>query len=292
VGILLWPSDSRTGTGTSTAASLNDPKVGLSAPLSYTTSQLILDDQFSGATLNTSNWTAYMAAQGIIWSDHDRIPLPYSAPNYPGTGYQSAMYGPKQVNTGNGLTLTAERNTNQYARMYPWISGVVTTEGKVALPSSGWYVQVKAKMPDMSDGMWPAIWFLPSTPISSAPEIDLFEGGWSGTDPNELMHSDYGGGSSEYPDYRNVVYNTRSNLSAGYHVYGIQYIPHVSVKYFFDGKLVFEQLQSDKGGVAPGTYELILQLQVATDQTSPWHTVPTARTSADSMQVSEVQAYS
>ncbi len=264
----------------------------MSAPPDYTTHQLIFDDQFTGTGFATSTWTTYMAAQGIIWSDHGRIPLPYSAPNYPGTGYQAAMYGPRQLSMGNGLTLTAERNANQYAGMYPWISGVVTTEGKLSLPSTGWYVQVKAKMPDMTAGMWPAIWFLPSTPISSAPEIDLFEGGWSGSDPNELMHSDYGGGSSEYPDYRNIIYNTRSDLSAGYHVYGIQYIPNVSVKYFFDGKLIFEQLESDKGGVPAGTYELIMQLQVATHQTSPWHTVPRASTPSSSMKVAEVQAYS
>ncbi len=288
LGIVLWPWGSRSGT----PAPLSDPNVAISTPPGYTSHQLILDDQFSGTGFATSSWTTYMAAQGVIWSDHGHIPLPYSAPNYPGTGEQAAMYGPRQVSLENGLTLTAERNTNQYATMYPWISGVVTTEGKVPLPSTGWYVQVKAKMPDMTEGMWPAIWFLPSTATSSAPEIDLFEGGWSGSDPNELMHSDYGGGISEYPDYRNIVFDTRSDLAAGYNVYGIQYIPNVSVKYFFDGKLIFEQLQSDRGGVVAGTYELILQLQVATDHTSPWHTVPTAGTPANSMVIAAVQAYS
>ena len=152
------------------------------------------------------------------------------------------MFGPSQVAVHNGLTLTAHRNTNQYAKSYPWMSGVVTTEGKLSLPSTGWDVQVKAKMPDMTSGMWPAIWFMPDTPTSTVPEIDLFEGGWLGSDPNEIMHSDYGGSATQYSGYRDIVYNTGSDLTAGYHVYSIQYIPNVSVKYFFDGKLTFEQL--------------------------------------------------
>src|SRR6202023_2186487 len=85
---------------------------------------------------------------------------PFSGPNPPITT-EAAMFGPSQVSVNNGLTLTAQRNTNQYAGTFPWLSGVVTTEGKFSLPTSGWYVQVKAKMPDQSQGMWPAIWFLP-----------------------------------------------------------------------------------------------------------------------------------
>ena len=264
----------------------------MSVPPGYTNQRLFFEDKFSGTKLNKSNWTTYMAAQGIVWSDNGHIPLPHSAPNYSPTGYQAAMYGPKQLSVDNRLTLTARRNTDKYAGKYPWISGVVTTDGRVNLPSTGWYVQVKAKMPDMTAGKWPAIWFLPSKANKSVPEIDLFEGGWSGSNPNALIHADYGGGSSEYPHYRDIVYNTGTDLSGGYNVFGIQYTPNVSVKYFFDGKLIFEQRQSDKGGVVTGPYELIMQLQVATAHAAPWHTVPTANTPSGSMQVAEVQAYS
>ena len=202
------------------------------------------------------------------------------------------MFGPSQVSVHNGLTLTAQANTTRFAQTYPWISGVATTEDKFSLPATGWYVQVKAKMPDMTAGMWPAIWFASATSTSTAPEIDLFEGGWKSADPNETMHADYGGGASQYSGYRDIVYDTGADLTAGYHVYGIQYIPNVSVKYFFDGKMVFEQLSSDKGGVSAGTYELLLQLQVASPQTSRWHTVPAGATPSETMDVSEVQAYS
>jgi beta-glucanase (GH16 family) len=264
----------------------------MSAPPGYTNQQLILADGFFGADLDTQKWSKYLGAQGIIWNNYGRLPAPYSAPNASPLEDELAMFGPSQVSVHNGLTLTAQADTTRFAKTYPWISGVVTTEGKVSLPATGWYVQVKAKMPDMTAGMWPAIWFMPDTATSRVPEIDLFEGGWKSADPNETMHADYGGGASEYTGYREVVYDTGVDLAAGYHVYGIQYIPNVAVKYFFDGKMVFEQLASDKGGIAVGTYELLLQLQVASSQTSRWHTVPTGNTPSESMDIAEVQAYS
>ena len=287
LGIALWPLTLHSGTPDSTVRSDH----GTSALPGYTNQQLIFDDNFSGARLDPTKWTTYLGTKGIVWDDEGKIPLPYSAPNSPGAN-EVAMFGPSQVSVDNGLTLTAQRNTNQYAGTYPWISGVVTTEGKLSLPSTGWYVQVKAKMPDTTGGMWPAIWFMSDTANSRVPEIDLFEGGWLGANPNEIMHADYGGGASEYADYRDIIYNTGSDLSAGYHVYGIQYIPNVSVKYFIDGKLMFQQLESNKGGVVAGTYEMLLQLQVAAPSTSQWHTVPTDTTPSASMDIADVQVYS
>ena len=46
-------------------------------------------------------------------------------------------------------------------------------------------------MPDQSQGMWPAIWFFPESPGVPSNEFDGYEGGWLGSDPNEIMHSDY-----------------------------------------------------------------------------------------------------
>jgi hypothetical protein len=287
VGFLLWRLDF-SGSTTHPPSQANQ---GMSTPPGYTHQQQIFDDQFSGTSLDTTKWTTYLGAQGIVWNNHNSVPLPYSAPNVPGLGDEAAMFGPSQVSVHDGLTLTAQRNTNQYAKSYPWISGVVTTEGKLSLPSTGWYVQVEAKMPDMTSGMWPAIWFMPDTPTSTVPEIDLFEGGWLGADPNEIMHSDYGGSATQYSGYRDIVYNTGSDLTAGYHVYSIQFIPNVSVKYFFDGKLTFEQLESSNSVSGSGTYELLLALQVAAQRTARWHTVATDATRSASMNIAEVKVY-
>ena len=149
----------------------NRPSGGMPAPAGYTAQQLIFDDQFSGTGLDTTKWNTYLGAQGIVWNNFGTLPEPYSGPNVPGAGTDLEMYAPSQVRVDNGLTLTAQRNTNQYSGTYPWLSGVVTTEGKFSLPTTGWYVQARIKDPDMTQGLWPNMWFLPSGPAPSMRSI-------------------------------------------------------------------------------------------------------------------------
>ena len=257
-------------------------------PPGYTRRQLIFDDRFSGTRLDASKWTTALGAQGIVWNDYGSLPLPYSGANVPGPDI--ALFAPSQVSVDNGLTLTAQRNTNRYAGTYPWISGVVTTEGKFSLPARGWYVQVKAKMPDTSTGMWPAIWFMPDTATSPTVEIDGHEGGatGSGYPINDAGHSNYFANSGTVSSF----WNAGADMSAGYHIFGCEFIPGVSVTCYFDGVQVFEVLASSGVTITPGTYEIILQLQVAGPQISGSHTVATSATPSATMDVAEVQAYS
>ncbi len=274
------------------------PSGEMSSPAGYNSSEKILDDDFSGTRLDTSVWNTYIGANGNVWDDLGQFPSPYSGPNTP-SSTNAEFYSPSQVSVDNGLTLTAQRSSAESGLGLSWVSGVVSTEGKFSLPAGGWYVQVKAEMPDSSQGLWPAIWFMPDSSSSSVPEIDLFEGGWAGSDPDSLMHTDYGGGVSEYDDYRDTVYNTGTDLDDGYNVYGIQFTPGVGVNYYFNGQLMFQQLAADPGGVVSdlnsggsGTYEIILELQMATQGDSGWHTVPTSTSPGGSMKIAEVQAYS
>jgi hypothetical protein len=260
----------------------------MSAPAGYTSQQMIFDDQFSGTSLDTTKWTTSLGAQGTVWNNNGSLPAPYSGPNAPGAGNEAAMFGPSQVSVDNGLALTATPNTNQYASTYPWISGVVTTEGKFSLPTSGWYVQVRAKMPDQSQGMWPAIWFLPGISGTPANELDGYEGGFLGTEPNEFMHSDY---FSDQGQQQNA-YSVGQDVTAGYHVYGFQFIPGQSITAFFDGRQMWQVEASSGITITAEPYEIMLELQVATQQTSGWHTVTAGATPSATMDVGEVQAYS
>ena len=219
------------------------------------------------------------------------LPAPYSGTNdtsHGGSGNNIEMYGPSQVTVDNGLTLTAQRNTNQWASTYPWISGVVTTEGKFSLPTGGWFVQVKAKMPDTSQGMWPAIWFLPGTSGTASNEFDGFEGGWLGSSPNTQGHSDYFANQGQ----RQSVWASGTDITAGYHVYGYQFIPGQSITAYLDGNRVWQVHASSGITITGEPYEIMLELQVAGSPTSGWHTITNANTPASSMQVAEVQAYS
>ena len=277
---------SSTPTSETPTSGTTAPSASLAAPAGYTKQQLIFDDQFSGTELDASKWNSYVGAQGERWDDHGSLLFPYSGPNTPITN-EAAMFGPSQVSVDNGLTLTASRNTGSYASLFPWISGGVTTEGKFSLPSTGWYVQVLAKMPDQSQGMWPAIWFLPGVSGTPYNELDGYEGGWIGADPNETMHSDYFSAEGQQQN----AYSVGADVAAGYHVYGFHFVPGQSITAYFDGRQVWEVSASNGVTITPEPYEIIIELQVATEETSD-HTVPIQTTPSASMEVAEVQAYS
>jgi len=162
------------------------------------------------------------------------------------------------------------------------------------LPTTGWYVQVKAKMPNMTDGMWPAIWFMPAVAGTSVNELDGYEGGFENYEPpNPALPSIY------HSTYFLNPYATRSttvgvsaNLVTGFHVYGIQWIPGVSITIYLDGTQVWQVTEAEAGSIPAEPYDIMLSLSVASAETASWHTVPNAATSTSSMQVAEVQAYS
>ncbi len=282
------PTTTSTTTKTPTTTTTTTvPSGGMSAPAGYTAQQKIFDDQFSGTSLDTSKWVTYLGAEGGRWNNEGNLPSPYSGPNTPITN-EAAMFGPTQVGVDNGLTLTATRNRNQYAGSYPWLSGVVTTGGKFTLPTGAWYVQVKARMPDQSQGMWPAIWFLCGVSCSNDNELDGYEGGWLATDPNQLGHSDYFADQGQ----RQSVWNSGSDVTAGYHVYGYRFTPGQSITAYLDGKQVWQVTASSGVTITGEPYEIMLELQVAAQQASGWHTVTTGTNPSATMDVAEVQAYS
>jgi len=287
-GTILFIVSCLTPTLVACTRMINEDHSSMSPPAGYSSQQLIFEDQFAGTSLDTSKWNTYIGSEGIRWNDQGLLPAPYSGPNTP-LGEEVAMFAPSQVRVDDGLTLTAQRNTNVLPRTYPWISGVVTTEGKFSLPSGGWYVQVKAKTPDTSQGMWPAIWFLRSSAGRPENELDLQEGGEQDfLDPNVEMHSNF---FSDQGVIQRAV-NTGLDLSAGYQVYGVQFIPHKSITGYFDGNQVWRLLASSGITITAEPYEIILQLEVASQQPIYGHTATTSVTPSASMKVAEVQAYS
>ena len=264
---------------------------GMSAPPGYTAQQMIFDDQFSGTSLDTTKWSAFMGAQGDRWDGGGSMPLPspYSTGSaLGGTDYE--MYAPSQAVVNNGLTINAERNPlTQYSATYPWLSGCITTMGKFALPTSGWYVQVKAKLPDMTQGMWPGVWFLPAQRGTAFNELDFIQGGFTGAGPvNQVNAFDYFAPGGEHQSDPNIGVD----LTSGYHVWGIEWTPGVGIKAWVDGNLVWSATASSSLSIPSQPYEIILNLQVASQQTSGWHTVPSATSPGGSLKVAEVQAYS
>jgi hypothetical protein len=265
---------------TGSASAAPSPQGQMAPPTGYTATQMTFDDTFSGSSLNTSNWTPELAP-GSVWNDES---LP-SGDSSAGSN-QAAYWAPSQATVDNGLTLSARQTTSSdagYSKGFNWVSGVVSS--KFTLPSTGWYVQIDAKMPDTSDGMWPALWFLPS---NSAQEFDGLEGGWNGSNANEQGHSDLFLGSGQQQDVWSTPGGT--NITAGYNTYGFQYIPGVSVTTYFNGQKVYSVNSSS---VSSEAYYLLIELQVASSATSGWHTALSSSTpSPSNMDIAEVQVYS
>ena len=138
------------------------------------------------------------------------------------------------------------------------------------------------RMPDLTGGQWPAIWFLPA-PGGGSAEIDLFEGGFlaNGTHPNRLMAVKLfsRGNQQQFVD-------CGTDLSAGYHTYAMEYRQGRSIGFFFDDSNVYTYTRN----VPAGPYFIILSNGIASARTAGWHTqVGGATPAVNLMQVSHVR---
>ena len=102
------------------------------------------------------------------------------------------------------------------------------------------------------------------------------------------MHSDYFADQGQQQN----AYSVTADVTAGYHVYGFQFIPGQSITAYFDGNPVWQVNASSGITITGEPYEILLELQVAAQATAGWHTVTNASTPSASMNVAEVQAYS
>jgi beta-glucanase (GH16 family) len=262
----------------------------MSPPAGYNVNQLAFVDTFAGPQLDTTKWNTYItsrAANGWPWNSTG-LPTGGSAVSGPyGNVLDYYMPNNIQVNRGTNLDIVP----SSAVRGYSYSSSVLTTYGKFQLTSG--YVQVKAKMPNTSTGGWPAIWFLPGPGGSGGDrgEIDLFEGGFlpsdaglpSTTPANRIFCSHYNGPTTGWVK---TCIDAGVDLTASYHIYGMEYIPGVSVKTFLDGRLV----GSFTSDINTDPYELIINNSFASPSTSGWHTTG-ALSSPTTMSVAEVQAY-
>jgi beta-glucanase (GH16 family) len=87
------------------------------------------------------------------------------------------------------------------------------------------------------------------------------------------------------------VTNAGTNLTSGYHIYGMNWVPGQSITWYLDGRPV-GWLTSAETPIPNEPMELILDLQVANGTASAWRTADDASTpSPSTMEVAEVQVY-
>jgi hypothetical protein len=255
--------------------------------------RVLFEDVFAGNTLSRERWNPYICdnnSRGWPWLMQPSVAVPSSATVAKNS--RNAAYDlPSAIRVDDGLTLGAYRGTR--AAGYSWTGSVICSRptsnnfGSGTVHTAGFTfadarVEVRAKMPDLSGGQWPSIWFLPAWDNEGA-EIDLFEGGFLSRtiSPNQLMavnvQSD--GNQQQFLD-------CRTDLSAGYHTYAMEYRQGSSIKMFFDDSNVYTYTRN----VPVGPYFIILANGIASAHTAGWHTqVSNSTPTINLMQVSSVR---
>lgn len=258
--------------------------------------RVLFQDDFVAQSLDRSRWNPYICdvtSNRQPWLMQPEVAVPSSAIS-PENGRNAAYELPSAIGVGDGLTLRAYRGTK--ASGYAWTgsvicslptsndfgSGTVSTAGFTFLDAR---VEVLAKMPDLSGGQWPSIWFLPAQGGSGA-EIDLFEGGFlaNGIAPNHLMAVNLvdSGNEQQFVD-------CQTDLSANYHTYAMEYRQGSSIEFFFDDS----QIGGYTRNVPIGPYFIILANGIASARTAGWHIPVSDSTPAlNVMQVRSVRVLS
>lgn len=255
--------------------------------------RVLFDDVFAGRSLSRKRWNPYICdsnSTGWPWLMQPRVALPSSAISRK-NGFNGAYDLPSAIRVADGLTLRTRRGTK--AAGYSWTGSVICSRptsnnfGSGTLHTAGFIfkdarVEVRAKMPDMTRGQWPSIWFLPARDPDGA-EIDLFEGGYRAKtiNPNRLMAVNLvsNGNQQQFLD-------CHTDLSAGYHTYSMEYRQGSSIDIFFDGSNVYTYTRN----VPVGPYFIILSNGIASARTASWHTQVSSSTPAiNLMRVSYVR---
>jgi beta-glucanase (GH16 family) len=269
----------------------------LAPPPGYTASELEFSDTAAGGAISSSNWNTYItsnAAQGTPWNTNG---AGGSTPAASNPDYNAEYDLPGQVSEGNGVidiraTETPTKGVLDGAPTeFQWASGALSSYNKFQF--DGGYVQIEAKMPAGS-GMWPGLWMLPG-PGSSAGdnyELDIFEGGYNdggaGTSYTDMdawhLHTPNGTFGADS--------NTNVNLTTAFNTYGLKWVPGQSITWYLNGNVI-GTVTSAEASIPNEPMELIMNLQVAANTTSGWHSLVNSSTPVNNdMLVSDVQVYS
>lgn len=198
-------------------ASSADPDPTTRASVTRQNWRMILNEEFAGTTLDASRWsTCYW------WADE-------TCTNEANNELQ--LYTPGNVAVSDGtLRLTARQEAASWnGQPFAYTSGMISgsRERETMVPFLYGYVEARARVPAGS-GLWSALWLLPAD-HETRPEIDIFE--IVGETP-DIDHHALHSPAEEKPLRHRVA---TSDLSAGWHVFGVDWAPD-HVTWYVDGR--------------------------------------------------------
>lgn len=217
---------------------------------------LVFSDEFDGDRLEKGKWTTC-----YWWEDDGCTNL---------GNEELQWYLPGNVSVGGGalrLTARPEPAVGHEGRTFPFTSGLVTTgryygeaERADRFSLTYGYVEVRALAPS-GQGLWPAVWMLPSD-HRSRPEIDIMEVLGHRPDVLELhYHYDTSDGAQRAG---HEVKTT--DLSRAWHVYGVLWSPDAIV-WYLDGREVWRY--TDRRTISSEPMYLIINLAVGGNWPGP-----------------------
>jgi hypothetical protein len=254
------------------------------------------DTPTSGARGGYTPWGASGASpywgSGSSDTYHQNYDLPGNV-SQTSTGVNPLLlsgYAPQTFrSTGCGVTFTAHHTgrtkwvtTNEGTLTRSWTDGAINSFNKISFPTgrnTEFYVQIRAQMggyQGSNNGNWDSLWCLGQG--NNEREIDVQEtGNQDSNSPNYI--------NSHLQDPQVSIENHRSpyDLSAGYHIYGLQLSQRVVTIY----------LDNQRVGTATsgttGPYFLIMNGGIYASGL-PWAIPPTTNPDMN-MHVAEVQVY-
>ncbi|HEY5788505.1 MAG TPA: family 16 glycosylhydrolase [Microlunatus sp.] len=191
------------------------------------TRKVLLDEDFSGDTLDRTNWNT------CHWWDDDGCTIT--------SNNELQWYRPEGVRVADGaLQLVAERGDQRASdgETYPFRSGMVTTgptkqDGDPKVAFTYGIVEARLRVPS-GQGLWSAMWLLPAS-TESRPEIDVME--ILGNDPTEaILHFHPQNRKAKSPS--KTVTPRGVAFSKGWHDFRIDWSPN-RLDYVIDGKRVW-----------------------------------------------------
>ena len=179
---------------------------------------LVFHDDFTGASLNRTNWAPYWFSDGTV------------LPGRTMRGYASNVMVNGQLNLRMISTNGACISSNPHGGVNPGFQFAYGyAEAQITLPTNGTVI-----------AHWPA-WWLDGQHWPTNGEIDIMEGlsghaAWH-------YHYDSGGGLDSHPIGGNV------NTSPGTHIYGVNWYPG-HLDFYYDGTLVASATNGSLSGGA------------------------------------------
>ena len=192
--------------------------LGAAAPARASWS-LVWADEFNGATLDATAWTADIGT---------------GCPSLCGWGNAELEYYRSQNVTLSGGNLVITARAESYSGS-SFTSGKITTRGKKSFLYGR--MEMRAKLP-VGDGMWPAFWMMPQDNVyggwAASGEIDIMEASNAATSIAGTIH--FGGTSPNNTSSGGSYSMGGGSFGAAYHTYAVEWEPD-AMRWYVDDVL-------------------------------------------------------